>query len=431
MAAVGRMARAPVWGRWFVVGLLLVLAWLSGARGVAAERLRVSLIGAEGRSGRELDGLQAALERTSGPSGLAVVVTASAGGGRLREALRSADVALVHRGPGALGADDAAALRDFLHSGKGLVVLGAEAQEWTAVPGFFPEILGADAGAIFAHGAPMTIINLFPHPICTGVVRFETGQAMAAYSKLEDDVQLIMEGTVGEETTPLAWVRRRPAGRVFHLVPADPGLMGDPVYRKIVANAVRWTAGRPIPGAQPSVQRTFMPDAHPGAFAITFPNGPGVCLDPVRGGINYIWDGDFVDLRPRWLTKQGAPARIFGGSFYRENRWQPLRLGAPGGEPNFRFRGYTLQAGGPEFHYEIDGRDVHETIRALDDGQGIVRQFRVAAGAQSLWVNLEAQPDAEVVTRGVERDGNTCCFPSHAAGEFTIEIRRKPGGSLP
>ena len=349
---------------------------------------------------------------------------------RSLEALRTAQAAIFHHGPGALGTADAALLREFLRAGKGYVVLGATREAWSAMPGFIEEFLGATPGGNFASGARMTVINLFPHPIFGGGTRFETDQPMPAFTKLADDAEMIMEGTVGEETTPLAWVRRRSTGRLCHLVPAEEGVLNDPAFQRIVGNALLWTCVRPIPGAQPIVQRTFMPDSFPGSIAITFPNGPGVCLDPVRGGINYIWDGDFVDLRPRWLTKQGGPARVFGEAFYREKLWQPLRSGAPGSEPNYRFRGYTLTLAGPEFHYEIDGRDVFETIRALEDGKGISRQFRVGPGKQSLWMNLEAQPGAEVVVRGVERDGNACCFSSHAAGEFTIEIRRKSGGGI-
>src|SRR5690606_20771913 len=160
--------------------------------------------------------------------------------------------------------------------------------------------------------------SLYPHPIYGGIGNFETTQPMPAWKNLAEDAQLIMEGTVGEDTVPLAWVRRGATGRMCHIVPAAPALFSDASYLQIVANAVLWSSGRVIPHARPIVQRTFMPESHPGSFAITFPSGPGVCFDPVRGGINYIWDGDFVDLRPRWLTKQGEPPRIFGQVFYRE-----------------------------------------------------------------------------------------------------------------
>ena len=169
-----------------------------------------------------------------------------------------------------------------------------------------------------------------------------------------------------------------------------------------------------------------MPDSYPGAFAITFPNGPGVCFDPVRGGINYIWDGEFVDLRPRWRTKQGEPARPIGEVFYRESEWQPMRGGTPDGPADFEFRGYALHDGYPEFHYSVGGRDVRERLTTLADGT-LVRKFHVGAGAAPLWIRFEPQPDAAVSVRGLERDGATGCFSSRAGGEFAIEIRRGKG----
>ncbi|MBI4626961.1 MAG: hypothetical protein HY736_27535 [Verrucomicrobia bacterium] len=415
----------------FTSVLLVSLAGICGAPLAASEPFRVCLVGADRQSVEKLNTLKGALEKTFGFACSLAPAMRSGGGRTALDPLRSAQAAVFYHGPGTLAEGDAAVLREFIGSGKGCVVIGASEEAWSALAGFSGDILGATPGDRFAHGSPMTVINLFPHPIFTGVTKFETQQAMTQYTKLASDAQMIMEGTVGDETTPLAWVRRRPSGRVCHLVPDEPGLFSDPYYQKMVGNALLWTCGRPVPGAHPFVQRTYMPDAHPGSFAITLPNGPSVCLDPVRGGINYIWDGDFVDLRPRWLTKQGAPAGIFGEVFYREKTWQPLRLGAPNREPDFHFRGYTLRDGLPEFHYLIDGRDVYETIGPGKDGAGVLRRFRVGPGAGPLWLNLEPQPGAEISLRGLERDGDRVCFPSSATGEFTIEIHRKTGGATP
>jgi hypothetical protein len=413
-----------------ILGPLTLLTAIHGSPAIAAEAFRVCLVGADRQATEKLETLKGALETTFGFECL-VAQAGRADGSSTLDSLRAAQAAIFYRGPGALSAGDAALLREFVGSGKGCVVIGASQQAWSAVPGFEADILGATPGEAFAQGSPMNVINLFPHPIFTGVTKFETQQAMTLYTKLATDAQMIMEGTVGEDTTPLAWVRRRPSGRMCHLVPDAPELFHNPSYQRIVGNAVLWSSNRPVPGAHPFVQRTYMPDAHPGSFAITLPNGPSVCLDPVRGGINYIWDGDFVDLRPRWLTKQGAPAGIFGEIFYREKMWQPLRLGSPNREPNFHFRGYTLKDGTPEFHYSIDGREVHETIGPGSDGTGVRRHFRVGPGTAPLWLNLEPQPDAEVVLRGLDRDGDRACFPALVQGEFTIEIRRKTGGATP
>lgn len=409
-------------------GLWVVLVGFGVVFPAVAAPLRVALIGADRANDSALRVLQTGLETISDVKCHLLRAGGGSGSEISFDALRAAQAAVFFRGPGAIDARDAASLREFLRSGRGRVILGATVEAWSALPEFLEGELGATPGEAFASGAPMSVINLFPHAIYAGIARFETARPMTAYSKLNADAQMLMEGTVGEETTPLAWVRQLPAGRMCHLVPADSELFHDAAFVRIVGNAVRWTANLPIAGAQAIVQRTYMPDSYPGAFAITFPGGPSVCFDPVRGGINYVWDGDFVDLRPRWLTKQGEPARIFGEVFYREKLWRTLRQHAPDHDSEFRFRGYAMNNGEPDFHYQIDGREVHETLRAGPGGSGVVRHFRVGPGAGPLWLNLERQPSADVITRGLERDGERACFPSSAAGEFTMEIRRKMGG---
>lgn len=409
---------------------LLFLPAVAPASSAPPGPLRVCLLPADSHTESLRTTLAATLERTTGAAVAFSPVARRPDGTPALDALRAADVAVFLRGPGAIGPADAAALREFLRAGRGTVVLDASADAWGSVPDFLPEHLGATPAGVFAKGAAMAVINLLPHPIYAGVTKFESAQSMPRWEKLAGDAQLFMEGTVGEETTPLAWVRRRPHGRLCHLVPASPELFAEPTYVRIVANAVLWSGVRPIPQARPIVQRTFMPESHPGAFAITFPGGPGVCFDPVRGGINYVWDGDFVDLRPRWLTKQGEPARIFGGVYYREQQWQPLRPGAPDREADFQFRGYALKAEGPEFHYQINGRDVRESLSAAADGAGVVRRFRVGPGPGPLWINLEPQAEAEVILAGLERDGARAAYASTGAGEFSIAIRRRTPGPL-
>lgn len=424
------IARSPVFSLSLpfrvCLALLLFAAGMADSPVTAAEPLRVSLIA----PGEFPAPLRAALERDTGLRCTTIVPSAAGDAiGRL-SGLAKADVALIFRGPGALVSEDRAKLRDFVQAGRGLAVLGAAPDAWPASADLLAEILGAVPGAPFAGGAPLTVINLFPHPILTGVERLDTRAPVLAFGQLADDAQMIVEGTVGEATTPLAWVRRSRALRLCHLALAGDDLVGTAMYPTLVANAVRWAGDRPIPGARPALQRTFMPEAHPGSFALTFPGGPSVCLDPVRGGINYIWDGDFVDLRPRWITKQGAPARLFGETFYTEKAWQPLRAGSPDDPGTLRFRGYTLKAGVPEFHYQVGGRDVFETITALEGGEGVVRTFRVGPGTRPLWVNFEDQSGASVMTRGLERDGRAGSFAASAGGEFQIVIRRIHGGVI-
>lgn len=405
-----------------LIFLFAAVLALGGGRLAAASDLRVTLVAPGPGGGSAVEPLRKALA-----AGFGFAPETAVGGASFGAALSTADVAVVLRGPGGLGADDARALRTFLSSPRGLVVLAGSGEAWPSEPEFEPAILGAKRGPTFAGGARLTVIDLYPHPIFGGIAAFDTDQPVPQFTALAEDVQMIMEATAGEATTPLAWVRRRGEGRLVHLVPGEARDLADPTYQRMIGQAVLWAAGRPVPAARPAVQRTFMPDATPGSFAITLPGGPGLCLDPVRGGVNYVWDGDFVDLRPRWITKEGAPARIFGPVFYREKEWQPFRSGSPGGAPDLQFRGYVLRDGVPEFHYQIGGRDVFETFAPGRRPGDLLRRFRVGPGASPLFLQLEPQAEAEIVSTGLERDGARAVFAAPAGGEFTLEIRRRRG----
>lgn len=386
--------------------LRAALAFSVAVGAAAAEPLRVALIGLPSEG--------------SVPAPLVAAIEVS---GLVRtSSLIQAEALLVLRGPGPASATE---VRRLIEAGRPVVVIGAEPALWGDASGFIRERVGATPGGAFAGGTPLRVINLFAHPILTGTERLETDEAVPAWTKLADDAQWIVEGIIGEETTPLAWVRSVGAVRICHLVLSSSALLNSPDYLRVITHALLWTARRPIPGARPAVQRTFMPESHPGAFAITFPEGVGVCLDPVSGGVNFAWEGDFVDLRPRWLTKQGAPARIFGPVFYSEKLPQPLRAGAPGADSNWRFKGYVLRDGSPEFRYDVAGREVTETLRALPDGSGFTRAFTIAAGKSPLWLTLEQQSNAEVSVQGAARDGNTVAFMSADSGSFKITVRRR------
>lgn len=145
----------------------------------------------------------------------------------------------------------------------------------------------------------------------------------------------------------------------------------------------------PCRGAVPTtdvlVYRTMMPDCGPSSFAVALTRDLGFSFDPGRGGINYIWRGEFVDLEPTWKGKINKPAALRGLILYRENVRFPLRFGAFDREPIFEFKGYALSPHAIEFHYSIDEVSVREEIRASPNGRGLVRHFQVnePAGAWS------------------------------------------------
>jgi hypothetical protein len=400
--------------------------------------LRVSLIGSGTQRGADgqsaLAGLSSFLASDGSLRCRVAPLPESGDGSVVADALGGSDAAVVWVRDQKLDSGGQAALRGFVASGGGLVFIGLGPKTWSDWPEFGPDLGGARFGGLFFQGAPIRIINLFPHPIFTGVDHFDTAQPMNRVD-VDPRAQVIMEGTVGEETVPMGWVQQRGRGRVVALACGAPGLLGDAEFRKIVANSVRWAARRPVPGAQTLVQRTIMADALPGALAICFPGGPSLCYDTVRGGINYIWDGDFIDLRPWWTARHGEPLRAFAARFsgpiiYRDKDLSPgVHVGTRGDQSIYHFRGYRLKGDGyPELHYTVGGREVTEELGAVGDGVGVVRTFHVSAGAAPLWLKVNGESNAVITVKGAERDGDLVHFDPASEGEFSVTIREGAAG---
>src|SRR4051812_44524379 len=102
--------------RWSHFILALVAVGTAGAAHAAAPAdVRVRLF-APAEAKAELTNLRAAVTATAGI--------------RATESLQDADVAVIWRGPGALDATESAALQQFLRSGQGVVLLGADVAAW-------------------------------------------------------------------------------------------------------------------------------------------------------------------------------------------------------------------------------------------------------------------------------------------------------------
>jgi type 1 glutamine amidotransferase len=351
----------------------------------------------------------------------------------LSAALRGADVALFWVHGQRLDLAGRNLIKRFSESGGGLVIVGAGADNWYDWAQFGPDLLGVHFGGPFANGAPLRVINLFPHAIFSGVDRFDTLESVCRLD-LDPDAEVVMEGTIGEESVPTGWLRRHGAGRTVAFTFGGRPLLTDGDFQRILANSSQWASGRKIAGAETVVQRTIMPDAFPGALAVCFPGGPSLCYDTVRGGIDYIWTGDYVDLHPWWTARHGEPlraftARFWGEVFYRDKvTATAVHIGTKATFAPYHFLGYRLsKSGNPQISYSVDGRKVTEDLAAVGDGLGVVRTIHVSAGPGPLWLRVNGRTNAMISLSGAERDGDLVRFDSASEGEFTVTIRKGEG----
>ena len=158
---------------------------------------------------------------------------------------------------------------------------------------------------------------------------------------------------------------------------------------------IAFLAGATAVRAEVQIERTFLPEAHASSFALGLPGGVNVCYDPVRGGVNYAWTGEFLDItNVRPVNKLVKAAVPLGPVVYREAGLQPLRRNDPLRAPAIEFKGYTLRDDAVELRYTVDGVPVAETLSALPAGAGVHRTFRIdRAGADAAWFYVvDGQP---------------------------------------
>lgn len=141
-----------------------------------------------------------------------------------------------------------------------------------------------------------------------------------------------------------------------------------------------------------------MPDAGPSAFGVVLGPELALCYDPLRGGVNQAWVGK-LDLAPTVRAKINQPAAVLGEVFYRETTLQPLRVGSAEKAPVRRFKGYRYEKEVVVFEFTLDGVLVRETLRALADEKGVLREWSVPAGVV-LYFHADEQKAAGVSFSG-------------------------------
>lgn len=173
------------------------------------------------------------------------------------------------------------------------------------------------------------------------------------------------------------------------------------------------------------VVRTIMPDSYPGSFAVLFPNGPSLCFDPVRGGINYLWDGTSIELEPARTGKIGRPVEIGGSRFYQETVKRPMRRGDAEAIPQFKFKGYLIREGYPVFLYQLDDCSIREEMRPLPEDCGVVRFFETDAPDETFWLLTGAQEEAVCSTPDGEWKEGKLRVTTDARGRFSMTIQKE------
>jgi azurin len=157
------------------------------------------------------------------------------------------------------------------------------------------------------------------------------------------------------------------------------------------------TQPHPYKQVPPYLYRVFIEGAGPAAIAVRLSDNLSYCWDAGSCRLRFAWEGGFLDNTDFWKGHKDAHVKILGDIFYRDKTESSLRIGASDKIPVAKFRGYRLVDKYPEFHYDLDGTDIFESLYPKQDGTGLIRTFRIPRSSKDIWFTF-GQDDGVMYT---------------------------------
>jgi type 1 glutamine amidotransferase len=164
------------------------------------------------------------------------------------EQLDQCDVALVYIKRMKLSGEQLERFKKYALSGRPIVGVRTASHAVQTWLEFDQEVLGGNYHN--HHPAGLTCdIKVRPeaaaHPILRGVQLTHVTDALYKNEGHASDINILLTGTIeGQPTEPIAWTRQYKGGRIFYTSLGAQDTMQLPDYRRMLANALFWTAGR-------------------------------------------------------------------------------------------------------------------------------------------------------------------------------------------
>jgi putative membrane-bound dehydrogenase-like protein len=143
-------------------------------------------------------------------------------------------------------------VKKYCRLGKPIVAVRTAShafQNWLALD---REVLGGNYHNHYDPGPPCRI-EVVPaakgHPILKGFTPYPSVASLYKNTGVAKDVELLLTGSIPGHTEPLAWTRLHNGGRVFYTSLGHPQDFANPSFRRLLVNALFWTAGRTPPEA--------------------------------------------------------------------------------------------------------------------------------------------------------------------------------------
>ena len=145
-------------------------------------------------------------------------------------------------------------LRDFLESGKGIVVLHHAIADYTEWPWWYREVVGGKyllkpedglPASTYKHDQRLVITPALQHPVTAGIGEFQMTDETYKGMWISAEVKVLLRTADATSDGPVAWISPYPNSRVVYLqLGHDHQAHEHPFYRQLVRNAIGWAAGK-------------------------------------------------------------------------------------------------------------------------------------------------------------------------------------------
>jgi type 1 glutamine amidotransferase len=109
------------------------------------------------------------------------------------------------------------------------------------------EVLGGNYHGHYGEG-PETEIKIVQrakgHPVLAGVQPFRSAGSLYKNAGLAGDDEILMTGANPQATEPITWTRTYKGARIFYTSLGHPRDFTEQSFRRLLVNALFWTAGR-------------------------------------------------------------------------------------------------------------------------------------------------------------------------------------------
>ena len=166
------------------------------------------------------------------------------------EALDDCDVAFVFFKRMKLKGEQLERFKKYVTSGRPLVGVRTASHAVQTWLDFDREVLGGNYHNHYSNG-PVTQIQVVEgaerHPVLAGVELKSAPESLYKNSGHASDINILLKGTIpNEPTEAIAWTRVHNGGRVFYTSLGGAESFDNPAYRKMLVNALFWTAKREV-----------------------------------------------------------------------------------------------------------------------------------------------------------------------------------------